>query len=622
MMLFGEFIGHEDAKLALILNAIDFRCGGVLFIGEKGSGKSTLSRLFKKILPDGTPFIELPLNITEDRLIGGIDIQKTIKSGERIFQKGLLCNADKGVIYIDDVNLLSQEVLTLILEAQDKGEVLIEREGFTLRYPSRFILVASMNPEEGDISPHLLDRFGMCVIWKSLKDKQQRIEVIKKAFSTDIEQNVQRTSSDISIKKKISSCYFLLERITISEPIREYIFQLCLENHISGHRGELYLTYAARAWAAYEGHKEVTKEDVDKVSALVLTHRKRILQYMEQKGEHHKRLNESYSDNEHKKDNLQNTEIPSRNVSQKRLDKCEADEWKDSIRRQLESNPKEEVFEIGTPFKIKRIFFKKDRIYRTASGRRTKTRVNDRGGRYVRSVFSKRKDIAIDATLRASAPYQKMRGREDMLIINEEDLRFKQLERKMGHLIIFVVDGSGSMAAQKRMVETKGAILSLLMDCYQKRDRVSLIVFRKERAEMVLPPTKSFEFAFRKLKDMPVGGKTPLGAGLLEAYKLIQRERMKSPETRFLVVLVTDGRANQSMTGIPIRDEIKRVADLFNKLPVIDFVVIDTEDKKGFTRTDLALEIASQLGADYYTTENIKSEFLTELIRIKRNGLP
>jgi magnesium chelatase subunit D len=621
MMLFSEFVGHEDAKLALILNAIDFRCGGVLFIGEKGSSKSTLSRLFKNILPYGTPFIELPLNITEDRLIGGIDIEKTIKYGRRIFQKGLLCNADRGVIYVDDINLLPPEMATLILEVQDKGEVLVEREGFTSRYPSRFILIASMNPEEGNISPHILDRFGMCVLWQSLKDNHQRIEIIKKAIFTDVQHKVQHTFSDISLKEKIFACLSFLERITIPEQVREYISQLCLENNISGHRGDIDLTYAGRAYAAYCGLREVSKEEVDKVSELVLTQRRRILQQMEQKEGHRQHPNGSSSEKHEKEDNRQNMEDPNRDFDQERLNKAETDEFKDSSNERVESNPREEVFKIGAPFKIKRIVFKKDRIYRAASGRRTKTRVKDRGGRYVKSVFKGEDDIAIDATIRASAPYQKMRGRKERLLIQKEDLRFKQRERKMGHLVIFVLDSSGSMAAKRRMIETKGAILSLLMDCYEKRDRVSMIVFRKERAEVVLPPTTSLEFALNKLKDIPAGGKTPLTAGLLEAYKLIQRVGMKSPETRFLLVLITDGRANQTMTGMPVRDEMKRVVALFNKLVFTDFIVVDTENKKGFIKTDLALQIASQLGADYYTIENIRSEFLTELVLIKRKEL-
>ncbi|MCX8011819.1 MAG: VWA domain-containing protein, partial [Desulfobacterota bacterium] len=217
--------------------------------------------------------------------------------------------------------------------------------------------------------------------------------------------------------------------------------------------------------------------------------------------------------------------------------------------------------------------------------------------------------------IRACAPYQKIRGRKDMLLIQREDLRFKQRERKMGHLVIFVLDGSGSMAAQRRMVATKGAIFSVLLDCYQKRDRVALIVFRKENAELALPPTRSIEFALKKLKDMPVGGKTPLGAGLLRAYQLIKQVEMKSPETRFLLVLITDGKANQTVTELPVYEEIERITKLFNTLPSTDFIVIDTENKRGFMKTELASKIANQLRVYYYTVEDIKSEFLAELVQ-------
>ncbi|MGB9628238.1 MAG: VWA domain-containing protein, partial [Thermodesulfobacteriota bacterium] len=486
----------------------------------------------------------------------------------------------------------------------------------TLRYPSRFILIASMNPEEEDISSHFLDRFGMCVIWEGLKDRLQRIEIIKKVAFPEAVKSENLLFLDKSLKEKISSSKQFLENIKIPESVNEYISQLCLENGVSGHRGELYLRFAARALAAFDGDQVVSKEDVDKVSALVLTHRKRLLEQMEQRKDH-PNPDETLSDKEKEKGNLKDPERTNKDFSPRRFDIREAGDGKDSNHRQLESSPREEVFEIGTPFKIKRIVFKKDRIYRSSSGRRTKTRVKDRGGRYVRSIFRGRDDIALDATIRACAPYQRMRGRRDILLIQKEDLRFKQRERRMGHLVIFVLDGSGSMGAKRRMIETKGAILSLLIDSYQRREKVSMVVFRKERAEVVLPPTRSVEFALKRLKEMPVGGKTPLTAGLLESYKLIQRERMKSPETRFLLILITDGRANQTVTDLPLRDEIKGMVRLFKNLSFIDLIVIDTEDKKGFLRTDFALQIALELGAEYYTVDNIKSEFLTELVQDK-----
>jgi len=621
MITFSDFVGHEEAKLALILNAIDIHCGGVVFIGEKGSGKSTLARLFKDLIPEDTPFIELPLNLTEDRLLGSIDIEKTIKFNQRIFQPGILSKANGGVIYIDDINLLPLETATLVFEAQERGEILIEREGFTLRQPVRFIVIASMNPEEGNISSHLLDRFGMGVIWQGLKDKLQRIEVIKKVAFGGLQPNIPSKYSDLRLKEKISLARLCLENIVIPSAIKEYISQLCLAKNISGHRGDIYLTYAARAYAAYCEHNEVSKEHVDKVAPLVLTHRQRMLQEMEQKEDSHKSPYKNLPGNQEREQNNPDSGEDSKSGAgavQEKTHKTEENDGGDGHHHWVESNPKEEIFEIGTTFKIKRMVFKKDRLDRNVSGRRTKTRVKDRGGKYIKSKFKRNNDIAIDATIRACAPFQSLRGRKDRLLIYEEDLRFKQRQRKMSHLVIFVVDGSGSMAAQKRMIETKGAILSLLMDCYQKRDQVSLIVFRKEKAELVLPPTRSIEFSLKKLKDMPVGGKTPLSSGLLEAYKLIKRVARKSPETRFILLLITDGRANQTILEMPVWEEIERVVGLFNDLPFTDFIVIDTENKKGYMKTGLALKIALLLRASYYTVENIKSEFITELVQIHR----
>jgi magnesium chelatase subunit D len=206
-----------------------------------------------------------------------------------------------------------------------------------------------------------------------------------------------------------------------------------------------------------------------------------------------------------------------------------------------------------------------------------------------------------------------------MILIRDEDMRFKQREKRMGHLVIFVVDGSGSMGAQRRMIETKGAVQSLLMDCYQKRDRISMIVFRKDRAEVVLSPTASIKAASRQLKEIPVGGKTPLSAGLLEAFRLVQRVRPKSAETRFLIVLVTDGRANQGLSEMPIKEEIFKMTSLLSEQRFTDFIVIDTEDKGKFIRTDLAREVASTLGANYYEIEDLKAGHLTEIVRERKS---
>ena len=615
-MTFTDFIGHEDAKLALMLNAIDPRCGGVLFAGEKGSGKSTLSRLFKNLLPEKTPFINLPLNITEDVLLGGIHIEETLKTGKRVFQKGILSRAHEGIIYIDDINLLSSGMASFVLEAQYRGENIVEREGLALRHSSRFIPVASMNPEEGALSPHLLDRFGMCVLWEGLKEKAQKIEIMKTAMRQNVDSGLRDRGFDGRLMDKVIASRLVLKDVIVSPEIEDVIAQSCIGNHISGHRGDLFLFYAVRAYAAYCDEKMVTRSHVDAVMPLVLLHRKRLLQQMEKENQEEKPQKEMQDEQHNKEPDGEKDKKSGPEKSDSQTNDPDSNDGKEAS----ESNPREEIFEPGALFKSRRFVFRKDRLFRFASGRRTSTRSKDKGGRYVKSRLNGQDDIAIDATLRAAAPFQRTRGRKEMVLIEKEDFRFKQRERKMKHLAIFVVDGSGSMGAKRRMVETKGAIQSLLMDCYQKRDRVSLIVFRKDRAETVLPPTSSVERAAKCLRDIPVGGKTPLSAGLLEAYKLIQRVGAKSPETRFLLLLVTDGRANQGLTEAPLNEEVQKATQLFQELRYTDYIVVDTENKNSFIKTDSAIQLAMQLNADYHTIENLKTEYLTALVQKKKEA--
>jgi magnesium chelatase subunit D len=281
---------------------------------------------------------------------------------------------------------------------------------------------------------------------------------------------------------------------------------------------------------------------------------------------------------------------------------------------QAGSRPREEVFETGETFGVKRVAFLKDRMKRTGSGRRSKTASSGKSGRYVKSGFFDNGDVAVDATLRAAAPFQKARGRKGVVVIGPEDLRFKEREKKMGHLVVFVVDGSGSMGAQRRMIETKAAVQSLLLDCYRKRDKVALIVFRRDRAEVVLPPTSSLERAAKRLRELPVGGRTPLSAGLLEAYKLVRRSRLQRPLARCLVVTVTDGRANQGLTEGPVEGEIGRIAALLSGLKGTDYMVVDVEDKKSLTRMDLAVGLARRLGARYFRPADLRSDSLTGMV--------
>lgn len=599
----SAFIGHDEAKLALILNAIDTRCGGVLFVGEKGCGKSTLARSLKGILPSGTPFVELPLNITEEALLGTIAIEDTLRSGTRIFQPGIFSRAHKGVLFIDDVNLLSPEIVSLILEVQGSGENIVEREGIRMRHPASFILVASMYPEEGGISPHLLDRFGMCAGFERLGDISQRMAVARTSMCQDGD------DPDIKLAERIETARRMLSEVSVKESFLEYIADICMHYNVAGHRADLYLLAAARAHAALKGNKEVTKEDINVVAPLVLMHRRRELQPPQPPEQVEEPPPPPEHNHEPPPDNQQEQQSP---PPQNNTD--EQEHSKPPKPRDLPPQ-KEEVFAVGQQFSIKRIAFRKDRVERAASGRRTRTRARNRGGRYVKSVLRKTSDIAIDATLRAAAPFQAFRKRTDVVVIDKEDFRYKRKERKMGHLAIFVVDGSGSMGVHKRMVAAKGAVQSLLIDCYQKRDMVAMIVFRKDRAEVVLAPTASVEHAARRLKEIPVGGKTPLGAGLFEAYRLLERVGRKRHETRFLVILITDGRANQSMSSMTADEEIERIAALLSEWDGLDIIVVDTEEKGRFTSIDRAASIAALLNAEYYTIDALKSEYLVDMVK-------
>jgi magnesium chelatase subunit D len=596
-MYFTEFIGHKDAKLSLILNLIDPQIGGVLFVGKRGTGKSTLARAMRVLAPD-LPFIELPLNITEDALLGGIDLEETVKRGEKVFQPGILARAHGGVVYIDEVNLLNSGVLDLLLEVQSRGENLIEREGMSLKHPSSFILMASMNPEEGALSPHFLDRFGMCVDFKN-PDRAERIRVMKRTLMEGQEGYKRR---DEKIRMRIALARELKDEVFISDDLNEKAVELCLGAMVVGHRADITLIKAARAYAAFCGEEEVSERHLLKVLPLVLLHRRRNLEHYEQ----------------------EHSEPPQREGEKDRKDEREDKEHPQEVRSHGEEfapssldqgGGKEEVFEVGETFRVRRLFLRKDRTERINLGRRTKTRFSGKGGRYVRSVVRKKeKDIALDATLRAAAPWQLLRGGRDSIIIREEDLRFKERERKLKHLVIFVMDGSGSMGAKKRMVETKGAIQSLLLDCYQKRDKVSMVVFRRDRAEVVLPPTSSVELASKRLKELPVGGRTPLGAGLLATYNLIRQMRLKHPETRFLVILVSDGRANQNVSDLRVWEEIERCSISLREMREADYIVVDTEDKSNLLRTDLAFKVASLLEARYFTMPDLRAEGLVQIV--------
>lgn len=482
-------------------------------------------------------------------------------------------------------------------EVQSGGENIVEREGITLREPAKFQILATMNPEEADFSTHFLDRFGMCVIMDDIDNREKRKEIIKLNLK-----DKREISEDAHLIEKIRKFRLFIKKVKVLDEIKDFISELVLKEAISGHRADIFLLYASKAYAAYVGDDLVRKEHVLTVAPLVLNHRKKLV---EQPQEHEHKHDESFnSEKEEEKD---------KNKHQHSQPQKENSEYGKT--QNTPSSEKEEVFPVGDSFKVKRFFFRKDRILRQSTGRRTKTKTKGRGGRYVRSLLQKRDDIAIDATVRAAAPFQKIRGIKDSLIIKDEDIRYREKERRMSHTVIFVVDGSGSMGVSERMIATKGAILSLLMDCYKKRDKVSMILFRKDRAETILPPTSSVELALKRLKEIPTGGKTPLGAGLLEAYKLMKIMYFKEPQSRMLIFIITDGKANVSLSDIPVFEELKSICFMLKDFPQSDFIVIDTEKKDKFMTMNLASKIADWLNARYFLMDELKSENLIGIVK-------
>jgi magnesium chelatase subunit D len=615
---FSQFIGQEDAKLGLMLNAVDPRCGGLLLVGGKGTGKSALGRLSRTLFPHGTPFVEMPLNVTEESLLGGIDIEATLAGGRRVLQPGIVSRANGGVVYVDDLNLLSPELLALLMEPQSRGTELIEREGISEQRASSFVVMATTNPDEGELSPHLMDRIGLCAVMEELQDRDERLAIMRLAGAEPL----FTVEPDPVTAERIARGRSMLPEIAFPDQALEYLQQVVQRNISPGHRGDVFLYYAARAWAALRGDDQVECGHIDRVTNLVFAHRRLELREEEQStNEPEQPQDQDQQQEQERRDDRGEQPPPPENSRDETEDQPSSKGEQDSDSSQRESSDREEIMQVGAPFPLRRLSFRRDRLKRRADGRRTRTRVRGRGGRYVRSLLdSPDRDIAIDATLRACAPFQRARNREGMLRIETEDLRFRQRERRMGHLVLFVVDGSGSMGARQRMKETKGAIQSLLLDCYRKRDRVAMIVFRRERAELLLPPTSSVELAARRLAELPVGGKTPLASGLLETHRLVRRTSMRHPERRILVVLITDGRGNQHLTQETRKEEVSNLAVLLAEEPRCDFIVIDTEHKGNFLKTDQAVDLARMLEAEYYTIEALQAEYLAEMVQARLPG--
>jgi magnesium chelatase subunit D len=517
----------------------------------------------------------------------------------------------------------------LLLDSAAMGVNVVEREGISFSHPARFILVGTMNPEEGELRPQLLDRFSLCVEIKGIADPQARVEILERCvqFEQDPEGFREEWEPyEEQLSREIASARELLPEVGYDASDLLVIAELMANLPVDGHRPDIVILKTALAHAAFAGRRRINETDILAAAELALPHRlkRQPFQEAELKFQDLKeKLTQVRTELDHQDtaSSMESTpdpaeENPTTNSTTSEsnlvtpLKGHQADPMPLSYIRQADM-----PVSIGEVFKPRRVETPLDRLTRNRAGKRSFTKTERKRGRYIQSrpANGQSNDIAFDATLRYAAPHQIHRQSGNLaLAIADEDLQRKVRVRRAANLILFVVDASWSMAAAERMVATKGAIMSLLNDAYQRRDQVGLIVFQKEEARLVLPPTSSVELAKKALQDIPVGGKTPLSSGLLLAYRVCQREFRRNPEVMPLMILLTDGAGNVSMTDLPAQEEGLKVADLI-QCSNIRSVVINMEHAP-FDR-GLAQDLADALGGPCYTLQELKAEQLYQTVR-------
>ncbi|MFF9847199.1 putative cobaltochelatase [Streptomyces litmocidini] len=662
---FTAVVGMDDLRLALLLNAISPAVGGVLVRGEKGTAKSTAVRALAELLPEvpvvagcrfscdpdspdpGCPdgphgnapdtsrparMVELPVGASEDRLVGALDIEKALAEGVKAFEPGLLAAAHRGILYVDEVNLLHDHLIDLLLDAAAMGASHVEREGVSVRHAARFLLVGTMNPEEGELRPQLLDRFGLTVEVAASRDPGQRVEVVRRrlAFEDDPDAFAARwADEETALRERIVTARKLLPQVTLGDAVLLQIAATCAAFEVDGMRADIVMARAATALAAWAGRTEVTSEDVRQAALLALPHRRRRSPF-DAPGLDEDKLDETLE--QFKGDEPDGDPEPDgpgdggpggggpdgggippqgEGPDGPAPESAEAPESTPAPQSAPQGSGAGErgAVKAGEPFRTKVLSV--PGLGEGAAGRRSRARTEHgrtTGSTRPRGALTK---LHLAATVRAAAPHQRARGRSGPgLVVRRDDLRQATREGREGNLVLFAVDASGSMAARQRMSAVKGAVLSLLLDAYQRRDKVGLVTFRGRDAEVALPPTSSVDAAAARLEKLPTGGRTPLSAGLLKAHDVLRVERLRDPSRRPLLVVVTDGRATGG--GADPVALAARAARLHAAEGTAS-VVVDCET--GPVRLGLAGTLARELGGTAVTLDELRADSIAGLVR-------
>jgi magnesium chelatase subunit D len=586
-------VGQEDLKLALLLHAVDPKLGGVLIRGEKGSGKSTAARALATLLGDDAPFVELPIGATEDRVVGTLDLEGALLEGRSRLRPGLLAAAHGGVLYVDEVNLLPDHLVDVLIDAAAFGVNRIERDGLTAEHPSRFVLVGSMNPEEGELRPQLLDRFGLAVEVRAPREPGLRTEVVRRrlAFDADPDAFTDRFADDEErLRAAIADAADILGDVIVPDDVLALTSRLCAELDAEGLRADLVLARGAAAAAALDGRKEATADDVVRLAPLALAHRRR-------RGP----LDAPGLSPDELADALERAAVEP-NLSEDGTDQAEA-----APPPQLQ-DPRPPSPDVSLGLKTHRPS--------GVLGRRNRG-LTDRGGIVAaRPSPEGVTDIALAATVQAAA-VRRAAAEGAGPVVARSDLRQAVREARTANLVVLCVDASGSMGADRRMEAAKGAALSLLLDAYQRRDRVALVTFAGEEARVALRPTGSVEVAQARLADLPTGGRTPLGPGLRVALDVVRAAGHRDPDRRPVIVVVTDGRATSagtSPTGAPLADPTGAALAAATEIAAagIEALVVDAET--GDVRLGLARQLAETMGAHYTALPDLRADVLTRAV--------
>ncbi|WP_329194212.1 MULTISPECIES: putative cobaltochelatase [unclassified Streptomyces] len=690
---FTAVVGQSDLRLALLLNAVSPAVGGVLVRGEKGTAKSTAVRALSALLPQvdvvpgcrfscapGAPdpacpdgphdpgpgaarparMVELPVGASEDRLVGALDIERALAEGVKAFEPGLLADAHRGILYVDEVNLLHDHLIDLLLDAAAMGASYVEREGVSVRHAARFLLVGTMNPEEGELRPQLLDRFGLTVEVAASREPAQRVEVVRRrlAYEDDPAGFASRWADDErEVRARVVAARALLPKVVLGDTSLLRIAATCAGFEVDGMRADIVMARTATALAAWAGRTEVRKEDVRQAALLALPHRRRRNPF-DAPGLDEDKLDEildRFPDDEPEPDpepeprgpddegdgpddgpdgggqrppqdgapdqaaeappaEPEPEPRPGTDSPEPARAGAPADSPADSP---ASGAPEQAPVRAAEPFRTKVLSV--PGLGEGAAGRRSRARTahgRTTGSQRPRGQLTK---LHLAATVQAAAPHQKARGRSGRgLVVRKDDLRQATREGREGNLVLFLVDASGSMAARQRMGAVKGAVLSLLLDAYQRRDKVGLITFRGRTAELALPPTSSVDAAAARLEQLPTGGRTPLAAGLLKAHEVLRIERLRDPSRRPLLVVVTDGRATSAgaLGGDP-RELSGRSARMLAAQGLTS-VVVDCET--GPVRLGLAGALAADLGGPAVTLDGLRADSLAGLVKNVRTA--